>query len=112
MSTRRTIGEFVVGWLESFATVGFLLCPILGVFVGTMFGAEELGGVSGIAGGVILGGLIGTFWGILFFGFIFLFLQTNYVLKDIRNSLREANRLLQQTKNEALASVRINEETI
>lgn len=82
---RRRIINFIAGWLETLIVVGFLLCPLVGLVGGIAANAE--GGIGMIISGA-LGALIGTVWGIVFFGILSLLIQNNQTLKDIRSSLQ------------------------
>ncbi len=75
----RTVINFVVSSLELFSVIGFFLVLLLGLIAGAQGG--------GFIGAI--GGLVGAFiFNVMFFGILFLVMQNNKVLKEIRDTLK------------------------
>lgn len=76
---KQNVITFVVTWLETIAVIGFLLFPLMGLIGGW--------GAGGFLGGII-GAFVATIFGVMVFGALFLLIQNNQVLKDIRTLLQ------------------------
>lgn len=71
--------NFVVSSLELFSVIGFFLFLLMGFFGGW--------GSNGFLGAI--GGLIVAFiFNVIFFGVLFLVIQNNKILKEIRDTLQ------------------------
>ena len=75
----RTLINFVVSSLEIIAVIGF----VVAILAGIVMGAQSGGFI-----GAVVGLLLGTLWSVLVFGLLFLMIQNNKILKEIRDSLR------------------------
>lgn len=75
---KRKVIDFVINWLETIGVIAFLLFPLFGLIGG---------GQSGGFIGAIVGAFVATVMGVIMFGGIFLLIQNNQTLKDIRTLL-------------------------
>jgi hypothetical protein len=75
----RNVSNFVVSSLEAIAVIGFLLFPVGGLLGGL--------GSGGPVGGIV-GLFVATVVGVVVFGALFLFIQNNQTLKEIRDLLK------------------------
>lgn len=75
----RSVINFVVSSLEVFAVAGFFLSILTSVVVGAT-GAGFIGAVAGLLGGII--------WSVVVFGILFLMIQNNKILKEIRDGIK------------------------
>lgn len=90
---KRWVTEFVVSWVGGLTVIGFLLFLVLGTIGGAGAGlsAGTDAGVSAEAGmifGAVAGFFFAALWGTFIFGFLFLIIQNNQTLKDIRALLQ------------------------
>ncbi|MFZ4540950.1 MAG: hypothetical protein ACOYNL_03945 [Rickettsiales bacterium] len=76
---QRKVIDFALMWLETISVVGFLMLPGLAFIAGCMSG----GFLSGL-----LGMLIATIVSVVIFGGVFLLIQNNQTLKDIRSLMQ------------------------
>ncbi len=81
---KRAVINFVISWLETIAVIGFLLFPLLGLIGGWS--------ASGFLAGLV-SALIATIMGVVIFGGLFLLIQNNQTLRDIRALLQAKSEL-------------------
>ena len=76
---KQKIITFALSWLETIAVIAFCILPVV-VFLGCLFNGQ------------FIAAIIGTFLSIIFnvviFGGLFLMIQNNQALKDIRTLLQ------------------------
>ena len=78
----RKVIHFVITWLETIAVIGFLLFPLIGLVSGW--------GMGGFIGAIV-GVFLATVFGVMVFGALFLLIQNNQTLRDIRALLQAKN---------------------
>lgn len=75
----RKVIDFVVSSLELFSVIGFFLFLLMG-FLGGWGSSGFLGAIGGV--------IVAFIFNVIFFGVLFLVIQNNKVLKEIRDSLQ------------------------